>query len=125
MRKRVEGWRTCRARELGIYLYLRARSTCSSALSVLCFGSLKLFECKNGKRKEVGVLLELDFPLVQDRPEGFSTARKQSNSKLCSLATLVFSASHLPRLLRSTNFFLTLRTFSHNIPFLQSYIRSG
>jgi hypothetical protein len=69
--------------------------------------------------------VSLDFSLVQDRSEAFSATDKESDCEFSPLATLVFSASHLPGLLRSTDFFLTLGTFSHNIPLLQSYVRSG
>ena len=65
----------------------------------------------------------LDFSLVQDRSERFSAAFKESDRELHSFAALVFSSSHLPSLLRSTNFFLTFGTFSHNIPFSKDYIR--
>jgi len=69
--------------------------------------------------KGSGMFYLLDFSLVQDRFERFSTAFKQSNSKLCSLAILVFSSSHLPSLLGFANFFLTLRAFCHDIPLFQ------
>jgi hypothetical protein len=61
------------------------------------------------------LLLWLYLSLAQDRSERFSTAFKESNSKLCSLATLVFSSSHLPGLLWFTYFLFALRTFSHEI----------
>jgi hypothetical protein len=59
----------------------------------------------------------LDFSLVQDRPESFSTALKETNRELQSLAALVWLSNHLPSLLRSSNFSLTLRTLSHITPF--------
>jgi len=67
------------------------------------------------QKKEVRVLLVmcLYLSLAQNRPEGFSAALKESNRKFRSFATLVFSSSHLPSLLRSAYFFLTLRAFSH------------
>jgi hypothetical protein len=79
------------------------------------------------KEKDEGLVffVSLDFSFVQHRSEAFSTTVKESDCEFGSLATLVFSASHLPGLLRSTDFFLTLGTFSHNIPFLQSNVRSG
>ena len=64
----------------------------------------------------------LDFSLVQDRSERFSTAFKESDRELHSFAALVFSSSHLPSLLRCTDFFLTFGTFSHNIPLSEGYM---
>jgi hypothetical protein len=69
--------------------------------------------------------VSLDFSLVQHGSEAFPTTDKESDCEFSPLATLVFSAGHLPGLLRSADFFLALGTFSHNIPFLQSYVTSG
>lgn len=93
----------------------------SEAVSVLprfCLSILELVE-KTEKKEErmFDFLLELDLLLVQDRPEALSTTLVESDCQLCSLTTLVFSACHFPSLLRSTDFFLTLWTLCHNIPF--------
>ena len=63
------------------------------------------------------LLLWLYLSLAQDRSERFSTAFKESNSKLCSLATLVLSSSHLPGLPWFNYFLFALRTFSHETTF--------
>ena len=56
----------------------------------------------------------LDFAFVEYLPEGFAAAFIKSNCEFSSLATLVFSSSHLPDFLRFANLFLALWTFGHN-----------
>jgi len=65
--------------------------------------------------------LDLDFSLVQNGPEAFPAAIKESYCEFGSLSVLVFSASHLPSFLWSAHFSLTFGAFSHNIPFEAVY----
>jgi len=62
----------------------------------------------------IGNVIEmLDLPFVQDNSEALSTVIIESYSKLISLTTLVWSASHFPSLSRSGHIHSTFGTFSH------------
>ncbi|HML03577.1 MAG TPA: hypothetical protein VK487_09435 [Candidatus Bathyarchaeia archaeon] len=87
---------------------LNSKRTAPHALEVF------LGRKKERKRKEGDdVLIESDFLLSYRASEGFATMVVKSNRQFCSLATLVRSTSHLPRLRRSANFSSTLRTLWH------------
>jgi len=76
---------------------------------------------REGKR-EVVLLSKSDFLLSYGTSEGFAAVVVESNCQFGSFATLVRSASHLPRLRRSANFSSTLWTLCHTHSSLKHYM---
>ena len=71
----------------------------------------------NRKKEECDILLDLDFSFACGSSERFSAVLKESDREFSFLATLVCPSSHLPSLLRSTDFLSAFRTLGHEIAF--------